>query len=66
MKRTTTAAALALLAAAFLWQALGQKETPCLAARKAKREASEKEAPDDKLWKLACLTRYNQCVEACN
>jgi len=57
MKRTTTAAALALLAAAFLWQALGQKETPCLAAREAKREACEKEAPDDKLWKLACLTR---------
>lgn len=55
MKHKIAAAALVLLAAAFLWQAFAQTETPCVAACKAKQKDCEKEAPDDDLWRLGCL-----------
>jgi hypothetical protein len=68
MKHKITAAILALLAAAFVWQAFAQ--TDCRAACSAKHDEctkkAEKLAPDEQFGeKMWCEKQWRDCVKAC-
>jgi len=65
MKRKIAAAALAVLAIVFVWQAFAQTETPCEAACNAKFDACMKETGGEPILKLRCLTLRNNCLEEC-
>lgn len=72
MKHKINAVILALLAAAFVWQAFAETpspETPCQAACSAKYDACIKEntrpGQDPRIATALCGTPYTDCLDAC-
>jgi hypothetical protein len=72
LKCKLPAVILAILAAAFVWQAFAQipPKTPCETACKTKFDECVKkglkEAPDDALLvRYGCLVQYNDCKGKC-
>ena len=65
--KITVAAILALLAAAFVWQAFAQTDcrAPCKAAYDACWKEYSKPGADPRIAGAVCGTAYTDCLDAC-